>query len=113
MLHLKRDQIPASCPVHVTLRVRREIPSLRTVAVVREFRRSLAEACERGDFRVSHYSLQGDHAHLIVEARGKHALANGMKSIAARLAHAVNRVTGRRGSREFCPLVRRLAIAGR
>ena len=56
--------------MHVTLRVRNDVPSLRTVAVVSEFRRSLAEASERRDFRVAHYSLQGDHAHLIVEAHG-------------------------------------------
>jgi REP element-mobilizing transposase RayT len=67
------------------------------VAVVRAFRRSLARACERGDFRVAHYSLQGDHAHLIVEAKSRRALANGMKSIGARLARAVNRVAGRQG----------------
>jgi REP element-mobilizing transposase RayT len=97
VLHRRRDKIPGYCPVHVTLRVRTDVPSLRTVAVVREFRRSLAEACERGDFRVNHYSLQGDHAHLIVEANGKQALANGMKSIGARLARAVNRVTRRTG----------------
>jgi len=66
--------------------------------VVREFRRSLGEACERGGFRVNHYSLQGDHAHLIAEARSKEALANGMKSIGARLARAVNRVAKRRGA---------------
>jgi REP element-mobilizing transposase RayT len=83
--------------VHVTLRVRATLPSLRDGRFVREFRRSLAEACERGDFRVSHYSLQGDHAHLIVEARGKDALARGMKSIAARLARALNRTFGRSG----------------
>jgi hypothetical protein len=47
---------------------------------------------------VNHYSLQGDHAHLIVEAHGKDALARGMKSIAARLARALNRVAGRSGS---------------
>jgi hypothetical protein len=79
------------------VRVRREVPSLRTVAFVREFRRSLAEASGRRNFRVAHYSLQGDHAHLIVEAQGKEALANGMKSIAARLARAVNRVCRRSG----------------
>jgi REP element-mobilizing transposase RayT len=83
--------------VHVTLRARVGVPSLRTVAFVREFRSSLAEACERGEFRVNHYSLQGDHAHLIVEARGKDALARGMKSIAARLARAMNRSAGRSG----------------
>ena len=85
------------CPVHVTLRVRPGVPSLRGGALVHEWRRSLAEAKERGSFRVTHYSLQGDHAHMIVEAHGKEALARGMMSIGARLARAVNRVGGRSG----------------
>jgi REP element-mobilizing transposase RayT len=97
VLHRERGPVPGACPVHVTLRVREGVPSLRTVALVKEWKRSLAEASERGGFRVAHYSLQGDHAHLIVEAHGKEALANGMKSIAARLARAVNRVCGRSG----------------
>jgi hypothetical protein len=70
---------------------------VRTVAFLKEWKRSLAEASERGAFRVAHDSLQGDHAHLIVEAHGREALANGMKSIAARLARAVNRVCRRSG----------------
>jgi REP element-mobilizing transposase RayT len=81
----------------VTLRVKANLPSLRDGRFVREWRRSLAEASERGEFRVNHYSLQGDHAHLIVEAHGKDALARGMKSIAARLARALNRVANRSG----------------
>jgi REP element-mobilizing transposase RayT len=97
VLHRERAPVPVDAPVHVTLRVHVGVPSLRTVSFVREFRRSLAEACERGDFRVAHYSLQGDHAHLIVEAAGKDALARGMKSIAARLARAMNRTAGRSG----------------
>ena len=89
--------MPGYCPVHVTLRLRSGLPSLRRRPLVREFQRSLAQASERGEFRVAHYSLQGDHAHLIVEAQGKHALARGMKSVAARLARAVNRVSRRSG----------------
>src|SRR5262245_20643271 len=96
--HRARAAVPGGCPVHVTLRVRPEVPSLREGRLVHEWRRSLAEASERGSFRVAHYSLQGDHAHLIVEAHGKEALACGMKSIAARLARAVNRVAGRSGA---------------
>jgi REP element-mobilizing transposase RayT len=78
--------------------VRRGIPSLRTVKFVREWERSLAAACERGRFRVAHYSLQPDHVHLIVEAASERCLASGMKSIGARLARAVNRIFGRCGS---------------
>jgi len=81
----------------VTLRIRRGIPSLRKARLVREWRRSLREACERGRFRVVHYSLQRDHAHLLVEAASAHDLACGMKSIGARLARAVQRAFRRRG----------------
>jgi hypothetical protein len=66
---------------------------------VREFRRSLLAAREReNEFRVLHYSLQRDHAHLIVEANDRVALASGMKSVGARLARAVNRVFERSGT---------------
>jgi hypothetical protein len=64
---------------------------------VREVERSFADACECGAFRLAHFSLQHDHAHLIVEANSRDALARGMKSLAARLSRAVNRATRRRG----------------
>ena len=44
-----------------------------------------------------HYTLQGNHAHFIVEAHDADALARGMKSIGSRLARAVNRVFQRNG----------------
>src|SRR4030095_11578204 len=98
VLHREREAVPAYAPLHVTLRVKPNLTSLRDGKLVREWRNSLAEASERGSFRVAHYSLQGDHAHLIVEAHGKQALACGMKSIGARLARAVNRMSGRSGA---------------
>jgi REP element-mobilizing transposase RayT len=97
VLHRAREPIPTRCPIHVTLRVRKEVSSLRTQCLVREVRRTLALACERGEFRVAHYSIQRDHVHMIVEAHGRDALARGMKSVAARLARAVNRVFSRSG----------------
>ncbi len=96
-MHRERERILRACPVHVTLRARQGLPSLRHARLVREFQRSLGEANERGSFRVVHYSLQRDHAHLIVEAKDKEALASGMKSIGARLARALNRVFQRKG----------------
>jgi REP element-mobilizing transposase RayT len=81
----------------VTLRVREDVPSLRTRVFVQEFQRSLVNACERGAFRVVHYSIQRNHVHMIVEASGKEALASGMKAVGSRLARAVNRVFERSG----------------
>jgi hypothetical protein len=65
--------------------------------LVRELERSFALACERGRFRLVHYSVQNDHLHAIVEATSASDLAAGMKSIGSRLARAVNRIFGRRG----------------
>ena len=97
VLHRARPAAPGRYPLHVTIRVRADVPSLRSARLVRELRRSLVEACERGTFRVVHYSLMDDHVHCIVEASGRRALACGMKSLGARLARAVNRVFERTG----------------
>src|SRR5688572_5430621 len=96
--HLPRERFHRPLPTHVTLRVRAGVPSLRTVPIVREIQRSFSAGCERPGFRLVHYSLQGNHAHLVVEAADQVALGRGMKAIGARLARAVNRVTGGRGS---------------
>jgi hypothetical protein len=81
----------------VTLRLRSDAPSLRTVPIVREIERTFARGCERPGFRLVHYSLQGNHAHLIVEAQDQIAMGRGMMAIGARLARAVNRVARRTG----------------
>src|SRR5262245_4042255 len=95
--HLSRAEFRRPTPAHVTLRMCRDLPSLRTVPIVREIERSFAKGCERPGFRLVHYSLQGNHAHLIVEADDRGALGRGMMSIASRLARAVNRVARRTG----------------
>src|SRR5499426_1381503 len=95
--HRRRAALAARFPCHVTLKVRRDVPSLRSVRLVRELERSFAAACERGRFRAVHYSVQPDHVHLIVEAASSRDLATGMKSIGSRLARAANRIFGRCG----------------
>jgi REP element-mobilizing transposase RayT len=95
--HRSRETFAARFPCHVTVRVRGDVPSLRTVRLVHEVERSLAGIRARGDFRVVHYSLQSNHGHFIVEAAGRDALGRGMKSVGARLARAVNRIFDRQG----------------
>jgi REP element-mobilizing transposase RayT len=95
--HRSRVSFKHRLPCHVTLKVREGIPSLRTVQLVRELECSFAESCERNDFRLVHYSIQGNHAHLIVEADDEGALGRGMKALGARVARAVNRIFRRSG----------------
>ncbi|MBW2274332.1 MAG: transposase [Deltaproteobacteria bacterium] len=79
-------------PVHVTLRVRTGIPSLRRRRLVQALRKTFAAACDRGDFRLVHHSIQRNHLHLIVEAESHDALSRGMRSLGTRIAHAVQRI---------------------
>jgi len=95
--HTSRKSFRQPLPAHVTVRLRRGLPSLRTVRIVREIECSFRRGCARPGFRLVHYSLQGNHAHLIVEARNADLLGRGMMGIGARLARAVNRVAKRRG----------------
>jgi len=95
--HRSRAFASPRFPHHVTLKVREDIPSLRTVRLVRELERGLRAASSRSRFRVVHYSIQADHVHLIVEASSSLDLGCGMKAVGARLARAVNRVFARRG----------------
>jgi len=60
--------------------------------------RALGAGRERFGFRLTQFSLQSNHVHLIVEADDGRALSRGMKGIAVRVARTVNRLWKRRGS---------------
>jgi REP element-mobilizing transposase RayT len=96
--HRERREFPDRHPGLVTLRVLADVPSLRMVRLIRQLERAFRTTIERPDFRVVQYSIQHDHVHLLVEAASAAALSCGMKSIAARMARAVNRVFDRRGA---------------
>src|SRR4051812_13596901 len=76
--HLRRPELAARHPVHVTLRLTQAVGYLRTQARTRIIEDALARAKERFGMRVIHYSVQGNHLHLIVEACDERALARGM-----------------------------------
>jgi REP element-mobilizing transposase RayT len=79
------------------LKVKRDVPALRSAKLVAELERSWRMACERRRFRLVHYSIQNDHVHLIAEASSARDLACGLKAIVARFARAANRVFHRTG----------------
>ena len=83
--------------LHVTLRIRREVWNLRTHRCFRALQRAFAAGCERFGFRLVHFSVQGNHIHMIVEAPDAEALARAMKGIEVRMARALNKVMDRSG----------------
>jgi REP element-mobilizing transposase RayT len=82
--------------MHVTIRARRELGSLRNARLFRALEAAFA-AASRSDFRLVHFSVQGDHVHFIAEAHDKDALSAGMRGLMIRAARALNRAAGRSG----------------
>jgi putative transposase len=99
--HRKRPAHHRWQPVHVTLRARRPLPSLRGQAIFAAIRRTFPRTA-RSWFRLVHFSVQNDHVHLLVEADDQQSLARGMAGVAIRMARAVNRILQRRGSIWAC-----------
>ena len=63
--------------------------------------RALRNCCAREGFRICHYSVQGNHVHLIVEADDRHVLSRGMQGFGISCAKQINRVLGRRKGQVF------------
>lgn len=95
--HLRRAQFPSRHPVHVTMRTLPRAGFLRAGKRYRLIERALREARELHGVRLVHFSVQGNHLHLLVEATHKRALARGMQGLAIRIARALNRVARRKG----------------
>ena len=84
-------------PVHVTWRMREGVWQLRTQRCFKALSRAFWQGCNRFGFRLVHYSVQGNHMHLLVEANGEKSLAKGMNGLGVRVARGLNRVMGRKG----------------
>ena len=98
MSHGRRGRFAARFPLHVTLRVVADLPSLRQHGALRIIQRAIEAGGHREDFRVIQYAVIGNHIHLIVEAEGAEALARGMQGLEVRMARRLNRFFKRRGA---------------
>ena len=95
--HRARPTLCGRDPLHVTLRVVRGLPTLRSQVLMGVFWRACRAARDRAGLRIAEYSVQSDHIHLVVEADGTRELSRGMLGFASRLARRLNRALGRRG----------------
>ena len=84
--------------MHITLRCVGEVGRLRKFKLYQRLREAMAEATARFDFSICQYSVQGDHIHLVCEARDNAALSNGMRSLKVRITGKLNSLLSRQGS---------------
>jgi len=95
--HGNRAALSSRHPVHVTLKLERGLPRLRNKAAYRVLRAAFVGANARDGFRLCEYSVQGNHVHLIVEAKDRTALSRGMQGLGVRIAGGLNRLWERTG----------------
>ena len=95
--HRNRAPLASRHPLHVTVRLRRGLPSLRYKQPYRALRSAFGAGGDRFGFRLVHYSVQSNHLHLIAEAKDRRALTRGIQGLLIRIAKALNKLWGRRG----------------
>ncbi|MDQ3034443.1 MAG: transposase [Myxococcota bacterium] len=95
--HARRATLTGREPVLVTLKVRRHVWSLRARRTFTRMTRAIGAASDRFGMRIVHFSVQRDHAHLIVEAESRASLVRGIKGLCVRVARAINRAMERTG----------------
>ena len=96
--HAQRPYLSVRTPVHVTIRVARDVSSLRTRAMYRAIRWATLTTARRENFRIIHLSIQRTHVHLVVEAGDRMALARGMQGFQVSAARHLNRARDGRGT---------------
>ncbi len=96
--HRSRAITKKRFPVHVTVRMRADIPRLRNFELCAVLRRAFVYGCKKDEFRICQFSIQGNHIHLMCEAANNEALARGMQGWSVRVARGLNAKLGRTGS---------------
>jgi REP element-mobilizing transposase RayT len=95
--HRSRAALRPGVPVHVTLRVRREAAGLRRRRQYQAIRAVMRRTGHKADFRIVHYSVQGNHFHLICEATDQQLLSRGVQGFSSLVARRINQMMGRTG----------------
>jgi REP element-mobilizing transposase RayT len=96
--HVTRPATAFRFPVHVTTRMRGDVARLRNFALCPVLRQAFVRGCRKEAFRICQFSIQGNHIHLICEAKDARCLAAGVQAWAVRVARRLNRALGRSGS---------------
>ena len=85
--HLKRPELAEKSAVHVTLKVRKHVPNLRSRRRFSVIKKAFVRFCTGQGFRLVRFSVLSNHMHFVLEADSKKALSLGMQ----KLSHSISR----------------------
>ena len=95
--HTPRPALARRFPVHISLKVVRGLPTLRSKQCMQIIRGSLHAGSRYRGFRLVHFSVQDNHLHLLCEAKHAEALSRGMQGLCIRIAKRLNKELVRKG----------------
>jgi putative transposase len=94
--HMKRPKVSLKQPCHITLRLKKGIPSLRNKLLFKEFKAGVKRAKAWG-LHVIHFSVQSNHIHLFCESESSDKLARAIRSLAGQFAKEVRKYASKKG----------------
>jgi REP element-mobilizing transposase RayT len=95
--HKKKPALSPRHAVHVTMRLRAGLPSLRRWKEYEVLLGAFRTGCERFGFRLVHYAVMGNHLHLLTEGDDRRGHWRGTQGLAIRIAKRLNKLWGRKG----------------
>jgi REP element-mobilizing transposase RayT len=95
--HHGRPKFSTTHVLHVTMKMAAHVWNLRSARPYTMIVAALREGAEHDGFRVTQFSVQKNHLHLIVEADSTHDLSTGMQGLSVRLARGLNKLMRRTG----------------
>ncbi len=95
--HLKREVFSKRMPVHVTMKMAKDVKGLRGRRMYKAVESALWAAARNEDGLLCDFSVQNDHLHLVMDAANSSAMRSAVSGLAIRVAKAINGLCGRKG----------------
>ncbi len=95
--HRKREAFSKRMPVHVTMKMAKDVKGLRGRRMYKAVEAALWAAAPNEAGLLCEFSVQNDHLHLVMDAANSKALRSAVSGVAIRVAKAINSLCGRKG----------------
>jgi putative transposase len=95
--HQRREEMSARDPLHITVKLKDGLPSLRGDAEMKIIRDALRAVRGKKSMRIIHFVVIGNHVHMIIEAEDRESVASGMNGLLVRITKRLNKLWKRSG----------------
>ena len=95
--HIKRERFNKPSALHLTIKVRENKADIQNKRILKALHHAIKRA-RLQRLRVIHYTLEYNHAHLVVEANDNKVLHKGMQAFGISIAKAINKMKQVKGT---------------